>query len=132
VVVRSRRPGIASGTPLAPVARSDDDAQLAEDPLTRLIEAGYRDLDARAVGPRAGGRYRPVALSVDVFIIANAETVMSRSSSELMADVFPEVPVRHPLGEHETLLSIDKVRHVLGYEPLHSWRNERVSPTPER
>ncbi|MEP6680638.1 MAG: NAD(P)-dependent oxidoreductase [Chloroflexota bacterium] len=63
------------------------------------------------------------ATGMDVFIIANADTVMGRSSSELMAEVFPDVPVRHPLGEHETLLSIDKARRVLGYEPQHSWRD---------
>jgi len=28
------------------------------------------------------------------------------------------------LGEHETLLSIDKARRLLGYEPKHSWRDE--------
>jgi nucleoside-diphosphate-sugar epimerase len=59
----------------------------------------------------------------DVFIIANADTVMSRPSAELMAEVFPGVEVRGELGEHETLLSIDKARRVLGYEPEHSWRD---------
>ncbi len=66
------------------------------------------------------------ATGMDVFIIANADTVMGRSSSELMAEVFPDVPVRHPLGDHETLLSIEKARRVLGYEPQHSWRGDRV------
>jgi nucleoside-diphosphate-sugar epimerase len=69
---------------------------------------------------------------MDVFIIANADTVMSRSSADLMAEVFPDVPIRHPLGEHETLLSVDKARRVLGYEPEHSWRTERGSARPER
>ena len=64
------------------------------------------------------------AAGMDVFIIANADTVMSRSSVELMAEVFPDVPVRTTLGEHETLLSIDKARRILGYEPRHSWRTE--------
>ena len=59
----------------------------------------------------------------DVFIIANADTVMSRSSASLMAEVYPGVEVRKELGEHETLLSIDKARRVLGYEPQHSWRD---------
>jgi nucleoside-diphosphate-sugar epimerase len=59
----------------------------------------------------------------DVFVIANADTVMSRSSASLAADVFPGVPVTRELGEHETLLSIDKARRVLGYEPVHSWRS---------
>lgn len=64
------------------------------------------------------------ATGMDVFIIANADTVMSRSSADLLAEVFPDVPVRKTLGEHETLLSIDKARRVLGYEPRHSWRDE--------
>jgi nucleoside-diphosphate-sugar epimerase len=59
----------------------------------------------------------------DVFIIANADTVMSRSSASLAAEVYPGVEVRKELGEHETLLSIDKARRVLGYEPEHSWRD---------
>ncbi|WP_199513469.1 NAD-dependent epimerase/dehydratase family protein [Nucisporomicrobium flavum] len=58
----------------------------------------------------------------EVFIIANADTVMSRTSASLAAEVFPGVPVTKELGEHETLLSIDKARRVLGYEPEHSWR----------
>ena len=60
---------------------------------------------------------------VEVFVIANADTVMSRSSAELAAEVFPDVPVTRALGEHETLLSIEKARRVLGYEPRHSWRD---------
>lgn len=62
------------------------------------------------------------ATGADVFVIANADTVMRRSSASLMAEVYPGVPVRDGLGEHETLLSIDKARRVLGYEPQHSWR----------
>ncbi len=59
----------------------------------------------------------------DVFVIANADTVMSRSSASLMAEVYPDVPVTRELGEHETLLGIDKARRVLGYEPVHTWRD---------
>ncbi|HEY1485298.1 MAG TPA: NAD(P)-dependent oxidoreductase [Micromonosporaceae bacterium] len=59
----------------------------------------------------------------EVFVIASADTVMSTPSARLMADVFPGVPVRSDLGEHETLLSIEKARRVLGYEPEHSWRS---------
>ncbi len=58
----------------------------------------------------------------DVFIIASPDTVMTRSSADLMAQVYPDVPLKTTLGEHETLLSIDKARRLLGYEPVHSWR----------
>ncbi len=50
---------------------------------------------------------------------------MSRPNAELLAEVFPDVPLARDVGEHETLLSIDKARELLGYEPEHSWRDER-------
>jgi len=62
------------------------------------------------------------ATGMDVFIIANADTVMTRPNGELVAECLPEVPVRRPFGPNETLLSIDKARRVLDYEPEHSWR----------
>ncbi|MEV6631119.1 NAD(P)-dependent oxidoreductase [Actinoplanes sp. NPDC051470] len=60
---------------------------------------------------------------VEVFVIANADTVMSRSSASLAAEVYPGVEVRKELGEHETMLGIDKARRILGYAPEHSWRD---------
>jgi UDP-glucose 4-epimerase len=68
------------------------------------------------------------ATGMDVFIIANADTVMSRSSADLAAAVFPDVTIRKTLGTNETLLSIDKARRVLGYEPRHSWREAAAAP----
>jgi UDP-glucose 4-epimerase len=58
------------------------------------------------------------------FIIANADTVMEKSSAELMRSTLPGVEVRKDLSEHETLLSIEKARRVLGYEPTHTWRDK--------
>jgi nucleoside-diphosphate-sugar epimerase len=67
------------------------------------------------------------ATGMDVFIIANADTVMSRPNDELIAALFPDVLRRRPVGSHETLLSIDKARRILGYEPRHSWRDEHAA-----
>jgi nucleoside-diphosphate-sugar epimerase len=61
------------------------------------------------------------------FIIAAADTVMSRPNAELVAEVFPDVVVRGDLGVNDTLLSIDKAQRLLGYEPRHSWRDEAQS-----
>ena len=60
----------------------------------------------------------------EVFIIANADTVMTRPVTELVAQFFPEVPWRRPVGPHASIFSIDKARRLLGYEPQHSWRPE--------
>jgi nucleoside-diphosphate-sugar epimerase len=61
----------------------------------------------------------------DVFVIASPDTVMTRPNAELLDEVFPDVPRRGEIGEHTTLLSIDKARRVLGYHPEHSWRDTR-------
>jgi nucleoside-diphosphate-sugar epimerase len=95
----------------------DADPQLRKWNLWGYIDA--RD-GAQAVRRALGHPAR----GLDVFIVANADTVMSRSSAELAAEVFPGVEVRKRLGEHETLLSIDKARRVLGFRPEHSWRQE--------
>jgi nucleoside-diphosphate-sugar epimerase len=48
---------------------------------------------------------------------------MNQPSIDLMALVFPDVPLTSPGAEFCTLLSIDRARKVLGYEPRHSWRD---------
>ncbi|HEY5230105.1 MAG TPA: NAD(P)-dependent oxidoreductase [Galbitalea sp.] len=60
----------------------------------------------------------------DTFIIANADTVVDRPSADLVAEYFPKVELKRPLEGNETLLSIDKARRILKYEPQHSWRSE--------
>jgi nucleoside-diphosphate-sugar epimerase len=67
----------------------------------------------------------------EVFIIAAADTVMSRPNSELMSEVYPDVELRGEIGEHDTLLSIAKARRLLGYEPRYSWREEISRNTNE-
>jgi UDP-glucose 4-epimerase len=61
----------------------------------------------------------------DRFIIAAADTVTTRPNAELVAEVFPGVEVTRELGEHDTMLSIDKARRVLGFDPQHSWRDAK-------
>jgi nucleoside-diphosphate-sugar epimerase len=79
-------------------------------------------IDARdgAQAIRKALAYQP--RGCDVFIIAAADTVMSRPNNELTAEIFPDVEVRGDVGEHATLLAIAKARRVLGFEPQYSWR----------
>jgi nucleoside-diphosphate-sugar epimerase len=61
------------------------------------------------------------------FIIAAADTVMTRPSAELMAQAFPGVPLRGEVAGNATLLSGERARQVLGFEPEHSWRQHLSS-----
>jgi len=70
-----------------------------------------------------------LALDADIggsqsFIIAASDTVMTRPSADLMREVFPGVPLTRDVPGNSTLLSIDRARHALGFEPAHSWRAE--------
>jgi nucleoside-diphosphate-sugar epimerase len=80
---------------------------------------GY--VDARDVAMACELALTAEVVGHEVAIIAAADTVMTRDSAELMAEVYPDVPLtRKPQGR-ETLLAIDRAREILRYEPGHSW-----------
>jgi nucleoside-diphosphate-sugar epimerase len=60
----------------------------------------------------------------EIFVIANADTVMSRPNRLLVAQFFPGVPFDDRAGDNQTLLSIEKARRMLGYAPGFSWRDQ--------
>lgn len=82
---------------------------------------GY--VDARDVAQSCRLGLEADIQGAEAFIIAAADTVMNRPNSELMAEVFPDVPLQDGTGDFETLLSIKKARQILGYTPQYSWRN---------
>ena len=59
----------------------------------------------------------------EAFLVAAGATCMTTTNHELMTEFFPAVPLRGDIGDHDTLLSIDKARRLLGYAPTHSWRD---------
>ena len=58
------------------------------------------------------------------FLIAAADTCMSRPSMDLMREVFPDVPITEPVDGTDTLLSIAKARAMLDYGPRYAWRDQ--------
>jgi nucleoside-diphosphate-sugar epimerase len=81
---------------------------------------GY--IDARDAAQAVRLALEAPLTGADVFVIANADTVMERPNGELLDEVFPGVERRRDFGDNETLLSIEKARRVLGYQPRYSWR----------
>jgi nucleoside-diphosphate-sugar epimerase len=97
-----------------------------DDPLVRKWNLwGYIDVRDAATACRLA-LDAPVQ-GAEIFIIAAADTVMNRPSAALLQEVFPGVPLTRDVGEFGTLLSIERARAVLGFEPRHSWR-DHVSP----
>lgn len=83
---------------------------------------GY--VDARDVAQSCRLGLEADITGAESFIIAAADTCMNRTNASLMAEVFPGVPLREGVGDHETLLSIDKARKMLGYNPQYTWRKQ--------
>jgi nucleoside-diphosphate-sugar epimerase len=81
---------------------------------------GY--VDVRDVAASVRNALDSPVTGAEVFIVAAADTVMTRPSAALMAEVFPGVPLRRPVEGRETLLSIDKAHRLIGYRPAHSWQ----------
>ena len=113
----------ASGSPTSTTPRTtgpfpsyDSDAALRAFNLWSYIDS--RD-GAQAVR-KALEFDRP---GVEVFIIAAADTLMSRPNDELVAEVYPDIPYTSPPGKNDTLLSIEKARRLLGFQPEHTWRS---------
>lgn len=82
---------------------------------------GYVDVRDVAQSCRLG--LTAEVTGAESFVIAAADTIMNRPSADLLREEFPGVELTHDVGEFGTLLSIDKARKVLGYDPQHSWRD---------
>ena len=93
-----------------------------DDPTVRRWNLwGY--VDARDVAQATRLALETETSGHEAFLVAAADTCMRRPSTDLMAEVFPQVEVRGPLETNETLLSIRRARTMLGYRPRHSWRD---------
>ncbi len=87
---------------------------------------GYVDVRDVALACRLG--LTADVTGAEVCIVAADDTVMTRDSADLMAEVFPHVPLRRELRGRETLLSIDRARDLLGYAPAHRWADHVAAP----
>lgn len=92
------------------------------DPLVRKFNLwGY--IDARDAAQSARLALEAPITTAETFIISAVDTIMNWPTAELMAAVFPDVPIDEGTGEFETLLNIEKAQNMLGFDPQYTWRN---------
>jgi nucleoside-diphosphate-sugar epimerase len=93
-----------------------------DDPVLRKWNLwGY--VDVRDVASAISLGLTADTRGAEVFVVAAADTVMTRDSADLMAEVYPDVPLKREVVGRETLLAIDRARQELGYEPAHGWKD---------
>jgi nucleoside-diphosphate-sugar epimerase len=79
-------------------------------------------IDARDLGQITDLAVKKDGLGYQVFNAANDDTSSDLPTRELLDRFYPGVPLKHELGEFETLLSNRKAREVLGFRSQHNWR----------
>jgi nucleoside-diphosphate-sugar epimerase len=96
--------------------------------LRRNPAAGSRTLwsyvDVRDAAAAARLAVEAGGLGIDVFNVAAADTLSEIPTDTLLRKYAPSVEVRHPILGNASAYSIEKARLRLGYEPVHSWRDE--------
>lgn len=122
----SRRSGIPFlGLRISNIMEPDDYQAFPgfwEDPNLRKWNLwGYVDVRDVALAVRLG--LAAELKGAEIAIVAAADTVMPTPSATLMSEVYPEVPLRRPIEGRETLLSIERARHLLGFVPEHTWQD---------
>ena len=120
----ARRSGIPFiGFRISNIMEPDDYAAFPgyqADPRVRMWNLwGY--VDVRDVAGAVRAALGADIAGAEVCIVAAGDTVMRRPSADLMAEVFPGVPLRRTLEGRETLLAIGRAAQVLGWRPEHSW-----------
>lgn len=92
-----------------------------QDDLTLRMWNLWGYVDVRDVAGAVRAALTAPTTGAEVCIVAAADTVMRRPSAELMAEVFPDVPLRRALAGRETLLSVERAAQLIGWRPEHTW-----------
>ncbi len=93
-----------------------------DDPQARRFNLwGY--VDARDVALSIRLSLESDIKTAEAFNVCAADTLMTRTTRELVDEVFPGMEYKRELGDFEALFSIDKARKMLGYKPQHTWRD---------
>jgi nucleoside-diphosphate-sugar epimerase len=80
-------------------------------------------IDARDIALACRLAIEKDGLGTQVINLAADDTSMDIKSVDLMKAAFPQVTdIRSPIDEYQTLLSNQKAKKVLGWQPVHFWR----------
>jgi nucleoside-diphosphate-sugar epimerase len=91
------------------------------DPKSRSFNLwGY--VDARDVADACALALDASVTGAEAMTIAAPDTIMRQDNATLVAAAFPGAILRTGTGPHDTLISIDKARRLIGYDPQWTWR----------
>ena len=91
------------------------------DPMGKRFDL-WAYVDARDVAQSCLKALTADLTGAPVMTIAAPDTLMTQTNEELLAMAFPNCQLRPGTGPHDTLISIETARKLIGYEPEWTWR----------
>ena len=91
------------------------------DPASRRFNL-WSYVDSRDVAQACAKALEANVTGAEVMTISAPDTVMKQTNAELVAAAYPGCTLRPGTGDHDTLISIDKARQLIGYAPEWTWR----------
>jgi nucleoside-diphosphate-sugar epimerase len=93
------------------------------DPTQRTVIL-WSYIDARDIATACRLAIEKDGLGVQIMNVAADDNCTTLTSAELMKHGFPEVTdIRSPIDGHQTLLCNKKAKEMLGWKPVHFWRD---------
>ena len=96
--------------------------EYAKDPMKRRFNL-WTYIDARDAAQAIRLSLEADLKGPHIFGIANSNSVTNKDNNELLAKVWPKVKKTRVLKPNESLISIEKARTVLGYQPRFNYKH---------
>lgn len=80
-------------------------------------------IDARDLGQMVERCLETHGLGFEIFNVANDDLSVGLTTDEVIRQFYPDVPKQRDMGQHETFYTNDKAKRLVGFKPLHSWRD---------
>ncbi len=96
--------------------------EFCKNPSIRLRNL-FNYIDARDLAQAIELCIKKDGLGYEVFNVTHDINSVSLSTKDIVNKFFPNVKIRREMKEYESILSSKKIRDVLGFNPVHDWRN---------
>ena len=96
--------------------------EFCKNPSIRLRNL-FNYIDARDLAQAIELCIKKDGLGYEVFNVTHNINSVSLTTKQIIKKFFPNVKMRREMGKYESILSSKKIRDVLGFNPVHDWKN---------
>ena len=96
--------------------------EFCKNPSIRLRNL-FNYIDARDLAQAIELCIKKDGLGYEVFNVTHNINSVSLTTEEIIKQFFPNVQLKRKMEKYESILSARKIREVLGFKPVHDWKN---------